>query len=354
MSYKVNSHKLFTMVCLQSDIDAYILHVTKNLDKKHICPLLYYYEHFSPYVYTQLYNKVKDIIDHKKLSMNKTLPLSLLQENTTLWDWEWLPRVREAKEVEDTISIFPWSLESFSYHCSFEFFQHHIADGLNWNLLSSNENIPLRYIFDTLHEHPWSLFHAGLREDITVQDALCIMKHNPNMSFYNHFPFLQMYTIKEHELESIIDMDLDYGWLSRNPNLSAEFISKHDDKSWFWNSIFKQPRPLWFIKKYTTNVNNMSACADMITVEDMVDNPHITWRTAEVDRNQCAKFLANYQSKKINAISQSEYLRCLFPNTSSLHNVLLSNTSMTYHLMLFLKIVIYRLRRSRDSLIKKT
>jgi hypothetical protein len=334
---------------LQSSVDQYMLDVLKDFDKGIICHLLYYYQHFSQHVYIQLYFRVKDKVDHAKLSLNKTLPLSLIHQDISLWNWKRLTQVRDVQEILTNTDL-PWCMETFSSKCPFEFFSEHINDiQWDWIRFSYNNNIPIEYILDTLDKHPWHISFISLRCYTTPQ-ALRILKLYPNVSISNNM-YTYVTSVTCSDVESHPDLDWNYKLLSLNRNISLEFIDKYSYKDWDWFRVFLTPKPLWFIQKYRTKIESLTSdiavcVGKMVTVDDMIANPDIKWNITKdsLDESQCAKFLAYYHAGKIRAETDRQYLRCLFPKRATLKNkvflkdkynlpldVVFGDSEMTYH-----------------------
>ena len=80
----------------------------------------------------------------------------------------------------------------------------------NWvyNNLSSNVNLPLKYVIDNI-DKPWNISYLSANEGVTINEII------------------------EYKL---IPWDY-YNGVSINPNINWKFIESNLDKNWYWNNI---------------------------------------------------------------------------------------------------------------------
>ena len=215
----------------------------------------------------------------RDLWTNKNMPVEFYYETAdkTPEDFNWIFSNRSLSDddimrfVRDHSPFSPehedkWEMHGFlrSSRIPMSFIEEHIDDPrIDWSAISLNDNITEDFILRYISK-PW------------VYRLLCT---NSNLSL----DFIKTHVVASYEKEND---DFIFNRLSRNPNITPEFILEHKDKAWDWITLSVNPHITTDLLRqlpdknwdyYGLNLYNM-------TPEYILENAKETWNWKNIFR----------------------------------------------------------------------
>jgi hypothetical protein len=97
------------------------------------------------------------------------------------------------------------------------------------------------------------------------------------------------------------DKPWNWGWISKNPNITMKFILDNPDKPWNWSAISMNPNiTMDFINDKPDKEWHWYDISSnpSITMKDIIDNPDKPWNWNAISRNTFSKDKEEFQMKR--------------------------------------------------------
>tara|TARA_Y100000782_G_scaffold109878_1_gene135409 strand:+ start:7045 stop:8391 length:1347 start_codon:yes stop_codon:yes gene_type:complete len=261
-----------------------------------------------------LFNKYSKFLDLDlySVSSNENLDYMIVDELIHL-NWEWDCLSVYLKNVEILITKYPekpWDWRALSYNksLSLKFIENNLQMFWDWRGLSGNPVITIEFV-ERYPEHPWNKLGLIDNPNLTVEYVNKNFKIEDFKDNYfreiddcwegyylcdaidiTRFDYLHLYEWEKYALGNnnvTIEFlnkhrDREHYWnwgiLSRNPNVTIEFVKENLDKPWNWNSL-------------SSNKN--------IKMEDIENNLDFPWEWENIilNENLTFEFLEKYKHR---------------------------------------------------------
>jgi hypothetical protein len=244
-----------------------------------------------------------------------------------------------------------WDWEGFceNSNLTLDFVECHPEISWNYDGLSCNPNVTMEYVMSNM-EMPWNWANMSHSPNLTMEIILRFpdkgwkydeISSHPNLTLDTVIQLKRKswywFAISKHEIVTLDVIEqyansrivkLDWDGIALNPNLTMEFIEKHNEIAWNWENISMNPNmKMETVEKYINKpwnwhrylCKNPNLTIDMIvkyrhlfdtqqhsvyvhgittnpniSFDDIANNPNLPWRLEYICRNPFTKDKTNF------------------------------------------------------------
>jgi hypothetical protein len=222
------------------------------------------------------------------VSMNNNITMDFVERNMegVPWNWEYIARNKNLTMdfVERHLDEINWYWEIIAANpaLTMDFVERHRDINWNWSTISSNPSLTIKFLEKNMNK-PWNWDRISENPAITLD---YIKKHpipntiNPRTSsstgHLNYIGLSKNPNITMEFIQQNRDAGWYFRWLSSNPNLTMEFVEENISKNWDWCEMARNPRLTMEFVERNLKLFDTDECW-----KNLSENPSITMDFAE-------------------------------------------------------------------------
>jgi hypothetical protein len=226
-----------------------------------------------------------------RLLSRRARPSQVIENPNLPWNWASFSRALLVSHFPD--KPFDWKRMSRSDELTEQIFLSNIDKDWDWDIISDHSI--MSYSLLGKYDKPWN-FHNIKCHPVDVEyvedhinenwDWRYLSKHMP-MEFilqYSNKPWSMAYVALYVDKPHLIQWSDCFGELSRNPNITLEFISHYISENWDWQYLSDSPKiTIQFVLNNPTHWNwrHLSRNTN-ISLQDIIATPHLPWHHSAV------------------------------------------------------------------------